>query len=176
MPDPIEAVDGKLWATMVGSSRHDVYDFKGKSIKIFPEIIDKVNGSLAYSSFHGQFYDFNGAIDMPSLTVTSDATVVDFSDFSEAGYAWLTLHVKDGDTYFTFIDRQGKEQFPPKQYNSSYVKFYTDSYAVYDKDTNTVTIYDYTGAEKASVTAPQITGVTSLRENYFIANGQYFFF
>ncbi|MBQ9679684.1 MAG: hypothetical protein IJV48_03250 [Ruminococcus sp.] len=174
-----QIVDGKVWAADLLA----YINYRTKSLEFFGRSKDELSnykssgGSsslMRYSLSEDKFYDFNGAIDMPSLTVTSDATVVDFSDFSDAGYAWLKLEGQDGDQYFTFIDRQGKEQFSPKRI--SYTYLYTDSYAEYDKDTNTVTVYDYTGAEKASVTSPQISKFTTLRENYFIANNQYFFF
>lgn len=127
--------------------------------------------------YDGSYYNLNGE-EIADIQLYKDK-VIERRDFSKEGYTPLVL--SDGGKFITYVNMSGEEQFKPIPAGSEY-SIFGDLFAVGNKDSGIVTIYDCKGKERYHVENVAVLKDLELYENYFISGSEtensrkYYFF
>ncbi len=129
----------------------------------------------------GVYYDLSG--EEIAKVDLYQGQVIDRGKFSEAGNAYLEIKDSNGDVYLTYVNKSGEQLFEPKKITTGKFEaqncIHGDQFAMTEKDSNTVIIYDSNGKEVHridNVDNANVRSVDALDDGYAIISGKYYFF
>ena len=129
----------------------------------------------------GVYYDLSG--EEIAKVDLYQGQVIDRGKFSEAGTAYLEIQDSNGDTYLTYVNKSGEQLFDPMKITTGKFEaqncIHGDQFAMTEKGSNTVIIYDSNGKEVHridNVDNANVRSVDALDNDYAIIGGKYYFF
>ncbi|MEE3492910.1 WG repeat-containing protein [Ruminococcus sp.] len=179
--------NGKMWIPIRDEKEGDctaIFDLhSGELIKKIPFVFGygrlPMFGTICVCD--GVYYDLTGE-EIAKVDLYKDQ-VIDRGEFLEDHQAYLIVKDKNQDSYITYVNKSGEQLFEPMKITTNRFKaqnfIHGFNFAMMEKDSNTVIIYDSYGKEAhriENISNNKDHTIEALDDDYVIIDGQYYFF